>query len=595
MDLQLKGISYFICLSIILYIFPSYVSAANYYVSPSGNDQNSGAATTSAWRTTTKVNSTIFHAGDTISFDGGYRYVGGMYFDDGDKGSDVNPITITSYGTGKAIIEAKSGVVNGMGLFAYNTSGYVIKNINFTSTSTLNSSNESGINFYNELPNDTKLDYIKIDGVEVYGFPNAGIIIGGWNNKSGFRNIRIEHTDIHDNGVVGISFYGQALYANENVYVGFSKAYHNQGIPGALKNTGSGIVLGSVSNGVIERSIAYENGEFCDAAEGPVGIWAYDSDSILIQFNESYRNKTKIADGDGFDFDQNVSNSVMQYNYSHDNDGAGFLQAQGPDTDGHQNTTIRYNISQNDGRGLDYAGIQVWGKVQNTHIYNNTVYVSPSSVSSPKAFILSNWTIEDRDANGVYVRNNIFQTTGGIPLVEVTNGQLQGGTNILFQGNDYYSSGGAFKILWGTTSYASLSNWRAVNQEKMNGANVGYSVDPLLTSPGNTGSNGFTLQSNSPLINKGLSLNSLFQLSIGTRDFYGNAIPQQNAFDIGAYEYSTKPGDANGDGKVDGIDYINWLSNYGKTNASGVFQGDFNTDTKVDGIDYLIWLSNYGL
>ena len=33
-------------------------------------------------------------------------------------------------------------------------------------------------------------------------------------------------------------------------------------------------------------------------------------------------------DGVGFDFDGGVTNSVMQYNYSHDNDAAGFLRAQ---------------------------------------------------------------------------------------------------------------------------------------------------------------------------------------------------------------------------------------------------------------------------
>jgi hypothetical protein len=52
-------------------------------------------------------------------------------------------------------------------------------------------------------------------------------------------------------------------------------------------------------------------------------------------------------------------------------------------------------------------------------------------------------------------------------------------------------------------------------------------------------------------------------------------------------------GDANNDGKVDGIDYVIWLNNYGSTNSSGPSQGDFNADTKVDGIDYVIWLNAY--
>ena len=52
-------------------------------------------------------------------------------------------------------------------------------------------------------------------------------------------------------------------------------------------------------------------------------------------------------------------------------------------------------------------------------------------------------------------------------------------------------------------------------------------------------------------------------------------------------------GDANGDGKVDGIDYITWVTNY-NTNVTGSSKGDFNSSGKVDGQDYIIWLSNYG-
>jgi hypothetical protein len=55
-----------------------------------------------------------------------------------------------------------------------------------------------------------------------------------------------------------------------------------------------------------------------------------------------------------------------------------------------------------------------------------------------------------------------------------------------------------------------------------------------------------------------------------------------------------KPGDANGDGKVDGLDYVIWLNNYGTTTTDGASKGDFNNDGKVDGLDYVIWLNNYG-
>ncbi|KKS95728.1 MAG: ricin B lectin [Candidatus Gottesmanbacteria bacterium GW2011_GWA2_43_14] len=55
------------------------------------------------------------------------------------------------------------------------------------------------------------------------------------------------------------------------------------------------------------------------------------------------------------------------------------------------------------------------------------------------------------------------------------------------------------------------------------------------------------------------------------------------------------PGDANEDGKVDGLDYYIWLTNYNKTTNQAHKAGDFNNDTIVDGKDYLIWLNNYGI
>ncbi len=54
----------------------------------------------------------------------------------------------------------------------------------------------------------------------------------------------------------------------------------------------------------------------------------------------------------------------------------------------------------------------------------------------------------------------------------------------------------------------------------------------------------------------------------------------------------TKAGDANGDNKVDGVDYVVWLNHYNQ-NITGATSGDFNNSGKVDGVDYVIWLNNY--
>ena len=62
---------------------------------------------------------------------------------------------------------------------------------------------------------------------------------------------------------------------------------------------------------------------------------------------------------------------------------------------------------------------------------------------------------------------------------------------------------------------------------------------------------------------------------------------------VGPYMPPAFEGDANGDGKVDGLDYIIWLNNYNQQATNGASAGDFNADGKVDGVDYIIWLNNY--
>lgn len=55
-----------------------------------------------------------------------------------------------------------------------------------------------------------------------------------------------------------------------------------------------------------------------------------------------------------------------------------------------------------------------------------------------------------------------------------------------------------------------------------------------------------------------------------------------------------KKGDANKDGKVDIVDFTDfWLVNYLKMLKGYVF-GDFDDSGKVDGVDYVIWVKNFG-
>ena len=128
-------------------------------------------------------------------------------------------------------------------------------------------------------------------------------------------------------------------------------------------HSGNGILIGGVTNGLIEYCEAMNNGwDMPRDGNGPVGIWAYQSDSITIQYCYSHHNKTstKGKDGGGFDFDGGITNSVMQYNYSAHNEGAGYGIFQYAGATAWTNNTIRYNTSYNDGSKNGKCGILMW-------------------------------------------------------------------------------------------------------------------------------------------------------------------------------------------------------------------------------------------
>jgi regulation of enolase protein 1 (concanavalin A-like superfamily) len=453
---------------------------------------------------------------------------------------------VGSFGTGRATIYGGDGT----GIFVYNTSGFRIEHL-YVVGSGRDINTGHGIFFFNDLPGDVKLDYIRIDSVDTVRFGNYGVLIGGYIGASGFRNVRMTAVNAAENKLGGIFTYAAQPNVHENVYVGYSSAHLNSGMAGLLYNSGNGITLSGVNGGTIEHSVARQNGWLSDAGNGPIGIWAFDSTRILIQFNESHHNMTgRTKDGGGFCFDQNTSHSIMQFNYSHDNAGAGYLLAHKPDNYAHTNNIIRYNISENDARANAYAALHTWGRIRNAHFHNNTVYLADrgSITEVPRGIYVKNQSITLQDPESVHFRNNLIQTTGGVRLVEIQATALDAAIDLRFEGNAYYTTGGAFNIYWGGVWYGSLEAWRAgTGQEQRNGIATGMVVDPRHVAPGlgmtfnNTsmlrGLYGYRLRADSPLIDAGLDLRAM-GIETGTRDYYGGALPYNaGRMDIGAHEY----------------------------------------------------------
>ena len=517
---------------------PAVAGAGNtYYVRTGGDDGADGRTLPTAWRSVGRVDQAQLQGGDQVLFEGGSTFTGQLYLSPAESGTPGAPIALASYGNQPATIDGGAG-----GAFlAYDTAGIAISNLNFLGAGA-GVNGADGVSFYNDLGGGVKLAYLRISNVDVSGFGRSGIAIGGYNGASGFTDVQVTSSTLHGNRDNGLISYGPALqpaspsYANSNFYIAHVSAYDNRGDPGnRLTNSGNGIVLGSVRAAMVERSSAWGNGLSCSAPECGAGIWTYDSTAVTIQYCESYANRAASGrDGDGFDLDQNVSNSYLQYDYSHGNDGAGFLDFSRLLNSIHANNTVRYNVSENDARtgggAIALGGVDI-GDV----LYDNTVFVAaPGGVVATAVGISG-------APSGVTLRNNIFYTTGGLPTIMASALTTAG---VLFQQNDYAPS---FAAVWGSSVYTQLDRWReGTGQERIGGRDSGLALNPALASPGNGGTIGspdrlatlsaYRLLPGSPIVNAGLNLQSRFGIDMGGHDFYGVPVPSGSAPDIGASE-----------------------------------------------------------
>lgn len=515
--------------------------AKTYYVSCKGSDANKGTSPELAWASIEKVNSARLDPGDKILFQGGCSFEGSIFFGVEVKGTAEMPIQLGSYGSGRAIISSGSSY----GLKIYNTSGFKVFNIIFKGAGRTDN-NASGIDVYMDLA-DTRLSYILIDSVEVSGYHKPGISIGSWKGASGFDDVTITNSLVHDNGDAGISSFAEAVLGHRNMYVAYNKVYNNAGLPEKTNlHSGNGIVLGGVDGATIEYCEAYNNGWLNAWRDGgPVGIWGWHCNNLVIQYNESHHNKTGTGkDGGGFDLDGGCTNCVMQYNYSHDNEGPGYLIAQYFYAPPMKGIVVRYNISENDARKNGYGAIHLWssgsnGGIQDAEIYNNTIYLEDSQEKAPRAVFIQSGGVKN-----VRFYNNIFQAADGLELIYVD--KL---TDVRFEGNNYWSGGESLKVNWGGKIHSTLESWReASGQEISQGKPTGYLFNPELESPGGgltlsgPGAafmlNGYELKKTSALIGKGLKLWEDYGIAIGEKDFWGNSLEQREDICIGAHQFT---------------------------------------------------------
>jgi Right handed beta helix region len=467
------------------------------YVAANGSDDADGLTPATAWRTLGRVSREALVPGDSVRLQGGAVFPGTLVLDEDDVGSAGRPITITSIGDGPATLAAGAG----NGVVISETDGVHVTNLRILGTShaALDTSRlasesraeaartvatlPSGILVRNALHGDVQLRGIRISSVDVSGFSGHGILIDGARWFSGFRDVVIEDARVHHNGLSGIYVQGEyphliALlagritprYAHSGVVIRRVTAHDNTGVPGPWRqNTGSGIVVSGVRGALIEASEAYANGAWCNSLQGgPVGIWAWDADSVTIQQNRSHHNRAGgRKDGGGFDFDGGTTNSVVQQNASWENDGAGYLLYQFQYAQPYRNNVVRDNTSRDDGRRNRFGGVHLLGALHDIRVEGNTIETSPAHDDATPRAIMVEANPDEVFSPATVTRNvsimhNTITLHGTVTAIHVDSGH--GG--LRFDSNTYVADS-AVRIIWSGRTYVSVAAWRqATGQER---------------------------------------------------------------------------------------------------------------------------------
>ncbi len=488
--------------------------AAVYYVdSKRGKDDNPGTLPKSAWQSLERVNKGTFASGDRLLFAGGQTFAGTLKFTRESSGVQERPIVVSSFGKGRATLQAGTEDALVLTDCAY----VVVKNLNVVGCGRKNGSNGVGIRL-------VRTRNVELSDIEASGFRLGGVSTGG------DENTRITRVYAHDNGFAGITTYGggEGLPRSRNLYIGSCVVENNPGDPKNLDNhSGNGIVVGGVDGALIEYCEARNNGwDMPRDGNGPVGIWGWNCDRLIIQHCISHDNKSPGADGGGFDFDGGVTNSILQYNLSYNNAGCGYLLCQYPGAPPWKNNIVRYNISINDGAKNFQSGIGLWEGdkgISDALIHNNTIINPVHAVATLN------------DVPQMVYRNNLFLAGG-----DVLSGNF---TRSRFEVNLYWTTGKGALYRDGDTVYATLEAWsKATRQETVEGKLVGLFADPHLalptdspklpTDPRKLAAMPFTrLPSDSPYIGAGMMISNS-----GGQDFFGNRLLANQRPSLGAHE-----------------------------------------------------------
>ena len=552
--------------------------AKTFYVdSEGGNDQSAGTSEKEAWRTLGRIKEqNLFVPGDRILLKCGRVFRGEQLAFQG-MGSAEQPIEISSYGEGELPrLEGNGEVENVISL--YNQQYIHINRLEITNLDQkynqnfeLNGSNnqEKALRAINVSIRDfgTASD-IRIEDCYIHDI--NGNIKSKWNGGI-FFDVK---ANIQNGTLTGVpSKYDQILISGctfERVDRSGIKLISSQWCnqwekndPGVPVNWypstnvvvrdnymekigGDGITVRDTDGALIEHNLVrdcrYQNTGY------NVGIWPFEAANTVLQYNEAYETHG-TTDGQGLDCDHASSNSVMQYNYSHNNEG-GFMLIMGGYP--HTGATVRYNISQND-RDKTFEFAQ--GCPKGTMIYNNTIY--SDQLLERGVFFLSN-TGAGQGVNDTFAFNNVFHYPEGQKFY---GGETQNLTTYMKLYNNAYTGG--------IEAFEGDDNPLKAEDAGLTAPGTGPEVNESKTAvTGSSGAlDGYKLEDTSVLIDKGITVDEAWKHFGGTELVDGRGMSPRNLFE------QAKNGNS--------IDYV-MGNNFPQINGVG-YDKDFFGNSLADG------------
>ncbi|MFF0739642.1 discoidin domain-containing protein [Streptomyces sp. NPDC004111] len=486
-------------------------TGTTYYVdSQSGNDTADGTTPTTPWRTLPRVNQHTFQPGDTLRFATNRTWTGQL----APKGSGTAaaPVTVTSYGTGTKPLLAGNAAVPSTVLLE-NLKHWTLDGLEVTN-GTGGTSWRTGVEVrakdIGPVPGIVLRNlYVHgMDGIAQVGKGNigsAGILVNvrGNTTPTYFTGMLIENNEIADTKAYGITTWSTWMRRE-----GWNELWGELGIPTTEYGTftpSTGLVIrnnyvhdvgsgGINPNQVADTLIEYNTVARPTSTTTNVGIWWSGADRTTVQFNEVYGTRFggRGLDCTAFDADASSHDSLIQYNYSHDNGGGFFISVSLGTAPA--SAVIRYNISQHDGNEIFTFSTNTDG----VDIYNNTIYVAPTSTSARPLYKIAQVY---HNPKNVTFRNNLI----------VNQAKLAYDTAGITYRNNLYAGGPV-----------------PPDTAALTGA-------PKLTAPGTATSRndlaGYKPLSGSAAIAAGLAISGN-----GGRDILGAALPTASAPDIGAVQ-----------------------------------------------------------